>query len=148
MADHSFVAGAADAPARRALPCGSRRLQLFVEGNLERPIRLHDLATRAALSPLRFARAFTTSAGMTPRTFVEHRRIERAKRLLTGSIQPLADVAAASGFGAREPPDIDLRRKAGSAGEVSTPAIVTRCRRPESLLVSAFSSSFAIVGPL
>src|SRR5262249_11998892 len=77
-------------PARRThlhgglSPAALRRVQLFVEANLHRPIRLQDLAARAALSPYHFARAFRTSAGATPRAFVESRRIERAKRLLRG----------------------------------------------------------------
>lgn len=35
---------------------------------------------------------------MTPRAFVEHRRIERAKRLLTESAQPIVGVAVDAGF--------------------------------------------------
>jgi AraC family transcriptional regulator len=66
---------------------------------LARPIHLNDLAARAALSPYHFARAFRKSAGMTPRAFVEHRRIEQAKRLLTESPRSLADVAMETGFG-------------------------------------------------
>ena len=69
-------------PARRThlrgglSPAALRRVQLFVEANLGRAIHLHDLAARAALSPFHFARAFKTSAGMTPRAYVEQRRIE------------------------------------------------------------------------
>lgn len=79
-------------------PAALRRVQLFVEANLSQPIRLPDLAGRAALSAYHFARAFKTSTGKTPRAFIEQRRIERAKQLLRESVLPLADVALESGF--------------------------------------------------
>src|SRR5690606_37604386 len=37
-------------------PAALRRVQLFVEANLDRPIALADLAERAGLSPFHFAR--------------------------------------------------------------------------------------------
>ena len=92
-------------PARRShlrgglSPAALRRVQLFVEANLDRPIHLNDMAARAALSPYHFARAFKTSAGMTPRAFVEQRRIERAKALLVDSSRPLSQIAVDAGFG-------------------------------------------------
>jgi AraC family transcriptional regulator len=79
-------------------PAALRRVQVFVEANLERSIRLTDLAGRAALSLHHFARAFRISAGMTPRAFVEERRIERAKHLINESDRALADIAIACGF--------------------------------------------------
>ncbi|HEU4687943.1 MAG TPA: AraC family transcriptional regulator [Vicinamibacterales bacterium] len=94
-------------------PAALRRVQLFVEANLARPIHLHDLAARASLSPYHFARAFKTSAGMTPRAYVEHRRIEQAKRLLEASKQPLADVAMEVGFGTQSRLTATFRRKTG-----------------------------------
>ena len=106
-------------PARRAhlrgglSPAALRRVQLFVEANLARPIHLRDLAARAALSPYHFARAFRTSAGMTPRAYVEHRRIEQAKRLLKESKQSLADVAMEVGFGTQSRLTATFKRKTG-----------------------------------
>ena len=94
-------------------PAALRRVQLFVEANLGRAIHLHDLAARAALSPYHFARAFKTSAGMTPRTYVEHRRIEEAKRLLTESTQSLAQVAMEVGFGTQSRLSSTFKRKTG-----------------------------------
>ena len=58
-------------------------MQLFVEANVDRTIRLSDLAGRAELSLYHFARAFRISAGQTPRAFVEQRRVERAKQLMS-----------------------------------------------------------------
>jgi AraC family transcriptional regulator len=117
-------------PARRThlrgglSPAALRRVQVFVEANLARPIHLNDLAARAALSPYHFARAFRKSAGMTPRTFVEQRRIERVKRLLTESEHPLADVAVETGLGTQSRLTTTFKRHTGF-----TPAAYRRGRR-------------------
>lgn len=94
-------------------PAALRRVQLFVEANLGGTIHLHDLAARAALSPYHFARAFKTSAGVTPRTYVEQRRIEQAKRLLTESTQSLAQVAMDVGFGTQSRLTSTFKRRTG-----------------------------------
>lgn len=110
---------APSSPARRShlrgglSPAALRRVQLFVEANLGRAIHLHDLAARAALSPYHFARAFKTSAGMTPRTYVEHRRIEQARQLLTQSNHSLAQVAIEVGFGAQSRLTSIFKRRTG-----------------------------------
>jgi AraC family transcriptional regulator len=117
-------------PARRThlrgglSPAALRRVQVFVEANPARPIHLNDLAARAALSPYHFARAFRKSAGMTPRTFVEQRRIERVKRLLTESEHPLADVAVETGLGTQSRLTTTFKRHTGF-----TPAAYRRGRR-------------------
>lgn len=94
-------------------PAALRRVQLFVEANLGRTIHLHDLAARAALSPYHFARAFKTSAGTTPRTYVEQRRIEEARRLLSEGTQSLAQIAVEVGFGTQSRLTSTFKRRTG-----------------------------------
>jgi AraC family transcriptional regulator len=104
-------------------PAALRRVQLFVEANLARTIHLGDLAIRAGLSRYHFARAFKTSAGITPRAFIEQRRIERAKHLMTHSEHSLADIAAVSGFGTQSRLTVTFKRRTGF-----TPAAYRRGR--------------------
>lgn len=94
-------------------PAGLRRVQLFVEANLERPLHVADLASRAGLSGFHFARAFRISTGTTPRAFLESRRIEKAKTLLRESELPLAEVAAACGLGTQSRFTTTFRRAIG-----------------------------------
>ena len=115
----SHPVGAFSAQAKRShlrgglSPAALRRVQLFVEANLGQAIHLHDLAARAALSLFHFARAFKASAAMTPRAYVEHRRIELAKRLLTESIQSLVQVAVEAGFGTQSRLTSTFKRRTG-----------------------------------
>jgi AraC family transcriptional regulator len=106
-------------PARRThlrgglSPAALRRVQLFVEANLERTIRLNDLAGRAGLSLYHFARAFRISAGKTPGAFVEQRRIERAKQLITQSDRSLAEIAVECGLGTQSRLTTTFKRRTG-----------------------------------
>jgi AraC family transcriptional regulator len=104
-------------------PAALQRVQVFVEASLGEAIPLHDLAARAGLSPYHFARAFKTSVGMTPRAFVEHRRIERAKQLLAESTHAIAGIAIDTGFGTQSRFTSVFKRQTGF-----TPAVYRRGR--------------------
>jgi AraC family transcriptional regulator len=105
-------------------PAALQRVQVFVEANLAGAIPLRALADRAGLSPFHFSRAFKTTVGITPRAFVEQRRVERAKRLLAETGQDLADVAADSGFGTQSRMTFVFKRRTGF-----TPGVYRRGRR-------------------
>jgi AraC family transcriptional regulator len=94
-------------------PAALRRVQLFVEANLQQTIHLADLAGRAGLSLHHFARAFRTSAGITPRAFIEQRRIARARQLIDESRQSLAEIALETGFGTQSRLTTTFRRHTG-----------------------------------
>ena len=94
-------------------PAALRRVQLFVEANLDRAMPLTDLAARAELSLHHFARAFKMSAGLTPRAFVEERRVERAKHLINDTHHSLADIAVECGFGTQSRLTTRFKRRTG-----------------------------------
>ena len=105
-------------------PAALRRVQVFVEANTERSIHIPDLAARAGLSVHHFGRAFRISTGVTPRAFIERRRIERARTLIDDTDQPLAEIAAATGFATQSHLTTAFRRATGF-----TPASYRRGRR-------------------
>ena len=94
-------------------PAALRRVEVFVEAGLDRPLPLADLAARAGLSVFHFARAFRVSTGLTPRAFVETRRIARARQLIAGTTQPLAAIAVDTGFGTQSRLTIAFKRATG-----------------------------------
>lgn len=94
-------------------PAALRRVQLFVEANLSRPLPLSQLAERASLSAFYFARAFRQSTGTTPRAFVETRRIEKAQQFLRESDLSLAAIAHETGLGTQSRFTTTFRRATG-----------------------------------
>jgi AraC family transcriptional regulator len=91
--------GAPGATAPAGLPRYKlRQVMEFIEAHLDRSIVLEHLAAAAGVSPFHFHRQFKKSTSLTPRQYILHKRIERAKALLSESPLPLAEVAAQVGF--------------------------------------------------
>lgn len=91
-------AGTTARPVRGGLsPAVSRRVTARLREGLDRPVSLEDLAAEAGLSPFHFQRMFRASHGLSPRAFLEHLRVEEAKRLMRAGVG-LAEVASACGF--------------------------------------------------
>jgi AraC family transcriptional regulator len=89
--------------APRSQRSGLSRTQLrliteHIDGHLEEPLALSDLARVVGLSLSHFAHSFKSSAGVTPHRYVIMRRIHRARALLAQPDARLADISAALGF--------------------------------------------------
>jgi AraC family transcriptional regulator len=75
-----------------------RRVMEHVREHLADEITLHDLASTAGLSAFHFARLFEQSTGKAPHQYIIQCRVEKARDLLVGGHQPVAEIALAAGF--------------------------------------------------
>jgi AraC family transcriptional regulator len=75
-----------------------QRARDYIETHLDDDLSLTVLAEIACLSPYHFSRSFKQAAGVGPQRYVIQRRLERAKRLLRQTHQPLALIAEEAGF--------------------------------------------------
>jgi AraC family transcriptional regulator len=75
-----------------------RRVQEFIDANLEEDLSLAELAEVADLSQFHFARAFRKSTGQTPQQYLMQQRIERAKQLLSKDELPIVEISLRTGF--------------------------------------------------
>jgi len=81
------------------LPPGvTRRIEGYIEANLDQDISLHLLAEIAHMSVDHFVRAFRGATGKTPHRFVLDRRLGHAAAMLRAKHSPIAEVARACGF--------------------------------------------------
>jgi AraC-like DNA-binding protein len=71
----------------------------YFDAHFTEPVRIADVAARVFLSPDRFTEVFSSAMGRTPRDYLGHLRLERAKRLLTTTDLPISEVGIESGFG-------------------------------------------------
>lgn len=95
---YSNVGWAPPAVRGRLDPSRLRRLCDWIEANLHRPLTLQDLAAEACLSEYHFSRLFKHSTGHSPQRYVMQQRLEKARRLVSGSRLPLTDIALQCGF--------------------------------------------------
>jgi len=70
----------------------------FMNDNLPRKLTLAEIAGVAHMSPHHFARSFKAATGLSPHQYVIHRRVERAKSLLSDTSLTVAEVARTVGF--------------------------------------------------
>jgi transcriptional regulator GlxA family with amidase domain len=75
------------------------RLQSWILDHPEDDLSLAALASRAAMSPRNFSRVFRSETSLSPAAYVEHVRIDKARRMLELTALPLDQVARLSGLG-------------------------------------------------
>lgn len=79
-------------------PFRLRRAIEFVEAHYAEDLTLAEIAQAASTSPSHFAHGFKQATGFSPHQYLTHRRIERAKQLLTETDLPLMEIALTVGF--------------------------------------------------
>ncbi|MCE9669761.1 AraC family transcriptional regulator [Myxococcus stipitatus] len=97
------------------------RVRLFIEAHLARRIRVEELARHSGLSVFYFTRAFRQSMAMTPHAYVQQRRVERARELLSHTSHSLREIALEVGFSSQSHFTTVFRRLTGL-----TPAVIRR----------------------
>jgi transcriptional regulator GlxA family with amidase domain len=75
------------------------RVQAWILDHPEEELSLSSLASRAAMSPRNFSRVFRSEAGLSPASYVEQVRMDKARRLLEETSLSLDQVAKQSGLG-------------------------------------------------
>ncbi|MEN0066205.1 MAG: GlxA family transcriptional regulator [Myxococcota bacterium] len=136
--------------AAQAVPQGPLAdLVHWVHEHLEEDLSVPSLARRAAMSPRHFARVFAREVGTPPGAWVQHVRLEAAKRLLEGSPTPIKQIAARCGFSSSETfhrafarafgitPTAHRGRFTSSIGVLATPAT---SRAPQERLIESKAS--------
>lgn len=79
-------------------PWKMTRVLSFIEANLDRPIRIGEMASVVHLSCSHFSRSFRATTGETPSALVIRRRIERAQQLILLTDKPLCEIALDCGL--------------------------------------------------
>lgn len=85
-----------------------------LESRLSDKTTISELSGLLNLSRFHFIRAFKKSVGMPPHQFVVHRRVERAKELLTDHKLSVSDVAVRTGFNSATQLTRTFRRVVGA----------------------------------
>jgi len=91
-----------------------RRVVDYIEAHLADDISLRDLAALAGLSTHHFGDAFKASTGRSPHRYLIERRILRAKELLIGAEQSIAEIAISVGFASHSHFTDNFRRLTGT----------------------------------
>lgn len=70
----------------------------YIHDNLDRPLRVEELASQVSVSPRQLTRLFASVLGEPPASYVERVRLERAAGLLTSTRMPIKQIAADLGY--------------------------------------------------
>jgi AraC family transcriptional regulator len=89
---------APSAPRGGLAPWQVRKVSAYIEAHLDSTVGTADLAGLVKLSVFHFCRAFRTSFGESPHTYVMRRRVEYAQGLMLQTNSPLAQIAIECGL--------------------------------------------------
>ena len=71
----------------------------YLDEHFAEPLRVEQIAASVFLSPDRFTEVFAQTMGRTPRDYIRHLRVERARALLQTTSLSVSEVGQAAGFG-------------------------------------------------
>lgn len=71
----------------------------YLDAHFAEPLRVEQVAASVFLSPDRFTEVFARTMGRTPRDYIRHLRVERARLLLATTGLSVSKVGQAAGFG-------------------------------------------------
>ena len=71
----------------------------FLDAHFDEPLRVEQVAASVFLSPDRFTEVFARTMGRTPRDYIRHLRVERARLLLNTTSLSVSEVGRQAGFG-------------------------------------------------
>ena len=78
--------------------CRLRRVTEYIQQNVDKDLRLAELAALVYMSPYHFARLFKCSTGVPPHRFVIRQRIDRARAFLATQELSIAQISRLVGF--------------------------------------------------
>jgi AraC family transcriptional regulator len=79
-------------------PWQKRKIERYLQDNLEHNICMEELAKEARLSISHFCRAFKKSFSETPHAYVIRLRLELARKLMLSTNEPLSQIALSCGL--------------------------------------------------
>jgi len=86
-------------PSRGGMPMPQlRRAMEYMTDNLDRDLRLEEIAHEVGLSPFHFAREFRALTNQTPYQYLLDQRMDRAKYLLKNQAWTVQEIATMTGF--------------------------------------------------
>jgi AraC family transcriptional regulator len=92
-----------------------RNVLAFIEDNLGRDLRLHEIAEAGGLSVSHFKVLFRNSVGLSAHQYLIRRRVERAAMLLRDAKLPIGQIALETGFCHQSHLAMHMRRVLGLA---------------------------------
>jgi AraC family transcriptional regulator len=95
-----------------------RRVIDYLESRMTDRTSISEMSALVDLSRFHFIRAFKKTVGMPPHQFVVHRRIERARELLTEPQLSVSEVATRTGFNSTTQFTRSFRRIVGTTPTV------------------------------